>query len=140
MSRVRAVETREAPAAIGPYSQAVVVADLGLVFTSGQIGLEPATGQIVPGGIEAEFVRVLANLRAVLEESGSGFDRIVKTTVFLLDLSEFATVNRLYAERIGAPFPARSTVGVAALPRGARVEMDVVATLRAAPGEGTSPH
>jgi 2-iminobutanoate/2-iminopropanoate deaminase len=136
----RPVQTSGAPAAIGPYSQAIAVREIGLVFTSGQIGLDPGSGELAPGGVEAEFRQVLANLGAVLEASGSALNRILKSTLFLVDLSDFGAVNALYAERIGAPLPARSTVGVASLPRGARVEMDVIAALREAAGEGTSPH
>jgi 2-iminobutanoate/2-iminopropanoate deaminase len=136
----RPVHTSEAPAAIGPYSQAIVLPELGLVFTSGQIGLDPAKGEIVPGGVQAEFRQVLSNLAAVLAASGSGLERVVKSTLFLADLRDFAAVNALYAERFGSATPARSTVGVASLPKGARVEMDVVATLSARAEEGASVH
>ena len=123
-----AVATASAPAAIGPYSQAVAVGDL--VFCSGQIGLDPATGEIVPGGIEAETRRVLANLAAVLAAAGCRPDDALRTTIYLADLGDFALVNGLYGAWVGNPAPARSTVGVAALPRGARVEIDVVALRR----------
>jgi 2-iminobutanoate/2-iminopropanoate deaminase len=123
-----AVTTASAPAAIGPYSQAVAVGDL--VFCSGQIGLDPATGEIVPGGIEAETRRVLANLAAVLAAAGCRPDDALRTTIYLADLGDFALVNGLYGAWVGNPAPARSTVGVAALPRGARVEIDVVARRR----------
>jgi 2-iminobutanoate/2-iminopropanoate deaminase len=130
MSRIHVrVQTDQAPEAIGPYSQAVAVPELGLVFTSGQIGLDPATGRLVDGGIEAEARQVMENLSGVLEAAGSGFHRVIKATVYLIDLAEFAQVNAIYAERVGEPLPARSTVGVASLPRGARLEIDLVASL-----------
>jgi 2-iminobutanoate/2-iminopropanoate deaminase len=120
-----AVNTAEAPAAIGPYSQAVASGDL--VFLSGQIGLDPSSGQLVTGGTEAETERVLANLGAVLAAAGLTFDHIVRTTIYLVDLGDFAKVNELYGKRFTAPYPARATIGVAALPRGARVEIDAIA-------------
>lgn len=119
------VSTSDAPSAIGPYSQAVVVGDL--VFLSGQIGLDPSSGQLVTGGTEAETERVLANLGAVLAAAGLSFDHIVRTTIYLVDLADFARVNEIYGRRFTAPYPARATVGVAALPRGARVEIDAIA-------------
>jgi 2-iminobutanoate/2-iminopropanoate deaminase len=94
---------------------------------SGQIGLDPASGALVAGGIEAETRQVLANLSAVLGAAGGSFDDVVRTTIYLVDLADFARVNEIYAEHFKAPFPARATVGVAALPRGARVEIDAVA-------------
>ena len=126
----RTTRTEGAPAAIGPYSQAVTIPELGLVLTSGQIGLDPATGELVAGGTEAEFRRVLDNLEAVLVAAGSGLDRAVRVTVYMVDLSEFMKVNAIYAERIGTPLPARVTVGVAALPKKARIEVEVIASLR----------
>lgn len=120
-----AVATPDAPAAIGPYSQAVQSG--GLVFCSGQIGLDPASGQLVGGGTVAEAERVLQNLAAVLTAAGLGFEHVVRTTVYLVDLADFAAVNDVYARFVRAPFPARATVGVAALPRGARVEIDAIA-------------
>jgi 2-iminobutanoate/2-iminopropanoate deaminase len=120
-----AVATPDAPAAIGPYSQAVESG--GLVFCSGQIGLDPASGQLVGGGTVAEAERVLQNLAAVLTAAGLGFEHVVRTTVYLVDLADFAAVNDVYARFVRAPFPARATVGVAALPRGARVEIDAIA-------------
>ncbi len=120
-----AVATPDAPAAIGPYSQAVQSG--GLVFCSGQIGLDPASGQLVGGGTVAEAERVLQNLAAVLAAAGLGFEHVVRTTVYLVDLADFAAVNDVYARFVRAPFPARATVGVAALPRGARVEIDAIA-------------
>jgi 2-iminobutanoate/2-iminopropanoate deaminase len=128
----RIVRTNGAPAALGPYSQGVVLPEAGLVFSAGQIGLDPATGQLVSGGVEAEMARVLDNLEAVLLAAGSGLDRIVRSTLFLIDMSEFEVANRVYASRVASPFPARSTVEVSKLPKGARVEMDVIATVRPA--------
>jgi 2-iminobutanoate/2-iminopropanoate deaminase len=119
------VSTDEAPSAIGPYSQAIATPDL--VFLSGQIGLDPATGQLVTGGTEAETERLLVNLGAVLAAAGLTFDHIVRTTIYLVDLADFARVNEIYGRRFSAPYPARATVGVAALPRGARVEIDAIA-------------
>jgi 2-iminobutanoate/2-iminopropanoate deaminase len=117
--------TDRAPAAIGPYSQAV--SQDGWVFTAGQVGLDPATGELVPGGIEAETRRVLENLGHVLEAAGCTVAQVLKTTIYLADMADFSTVNRLYGEFLGAHRPARSTVQVAALPKGARVEIDLVA-------------
>lgn len=124
------IKTNGAPEAIGPYSQAVRIPELGLVLTSGQIGLDPATGELVPGGIEKEFPRVLDNLQAILEASGSGLDSVIRATLYMVDLSEFAAVNAIYAERIGSPLPARVTVGAASLPKGARIEVDMIASTR----------
>jgi 2-iminobutanoate/2-iminopropanoate deaminase len=119
------IQTPDAPAAIGPYSQAVSAG--GFIFCSGQIGLDPATGQIVPGGIEPETRRVIANLVAVLSAGGVGPEKVVRTTIYLADLQDFATVNAIYAETFGSAPPARATVQVAALPKGARVEIDAIA-------------
>ena len=121
----KAVETDAAPAAIGPYSQAVEHGDL--VFCSGQIGIDPLSGKLVDGGIEVETRRVLENLREVLKAAGLKFANVVKTTVFLVDLGEFEIVNRIYGEHFNAPYPARSTVQVSALPRDARVEIEALA-------------
>ncbi|MHB8384780.1 MAG: RidA family protein [Candidatus Binataceae bacterium] len=121
----RAIETKSAPAAIGPYSQAAV--EGSMVFCSGQIGLDPHTGAIVPGGIETETRRVLANIREVLAADGMGFADVVKTTIFLADLGDFDLVNRIYGEHFEPPFPARSTIQAAALPRQARIEIEVIA-------------
>jgi 2-iminobutanoate/2-iminopropanoate deaminase len=118
------IRTEKAPAAVGPYSQAVKVEQF--IFTSGQIGINPLTGQLRMG-IEEQTRQVLANLAAVVQAAGSGMERIVKTTIFLTDIAEFSTVNKIYAEAfIGEP-PARSTVQVAALPLGALVEIEAVA-------------
>jgi 2-iminobutanoate/2-iminopropanoate deaminase len=119
------VRTDQAPDAIGPYSQAVSAN--GFVFTSGQIPIDPATGQFVSGGIAEQTQQVLKNLSAVLEAAGSGLQQVVKTTVFLADMEDFTAMNEVYATFFGAEPPARSTVQAARLPRDARVEIDVVA-------------
>lgn len=119
------VATDAAPAAIGAYAQAVVAG--GLVFCSGQVGLDPSTGELVPGGVEAETERVLSNLAAVLEASGSSFARVAKATIYLVDMGDFAAVNEIYGRRLGEARPARACVAVAALPKGARVEIDAIA-------------
>lgn len=120
-----AVSSDGAPKAIGPYSQAVKAGDL--LFLSGQVALDPVTMAIVPGGIEAETRQVLANLSAVLAAGGATWDDVVRTTIYLTDLGDFATVNKIYGEVTGAVPPARATVQVAALPRGAVVEIDAIA-------------
>ena len=125
----KAIETHAAPAAIGPYSQAVKHENL--VFCSGQIGIDPASSTMVEGGIEAETRRVLDNLREVLAAAGLKLSDVVKTTVFLVSLADFENVNRIYGEHFSAPYPARSTVQVAALPRNARIEIDAIALKRA---------
>jgi 2-iminobutanoate/2-iminopropanoate deaminase len=119
------VSTLDAPQAIGPYAQAVKAG--GFVVTSGQIALDPATGDLVAGGTEAETKQVLKNLLAVLGAAGARPEDVVKTTIFLVDLGDFALVNRLYGDVFGASLPARSTVQVAALPKGARVEIEAMA-------------
>jgi 2-iminobutanoate/2-iminopropanoate deaminase len=119
------VKTDKAPAAIGPYSQAVIAG--GLVFCSGQIALDPASGELSTGPIEGQARLVLKNLGAVLEAAGSSFDRVVKTTIFLRDMNDFGKVNQVYAEFFKAPFPARATVQVARLPRDAGVEIEAIA-------------
>jgi 2-iminobutanoate/2-iminopropanoate deaminase len=123
----RTIATDRAPGAIGPYSQAVAAGRL--LFLSGQVPLDPATGQLVRGTVQEEVGRVLANLGAVLEAAGAGFDRVVRTTVYLTDLRDFEAMNEAYADVFGRSRPARSTVQVAALPRGARVEIDAIAVL-----------
>ena len=125
MDDLKAITSGGAPAAIGPYSQAVRAG--GFVFVSGQIPLDPATGQVVGGGIAAQADRVLRSLQAILEASGSGLDRVVKTTVFLTDLGGFAEVNEVYARFFTGLPPARATVQVAALPRGVGIEIEAVA-------------
>ncbi len=124
------IQTEHAPAALGPYSQAVEVN--GWVFCSGQIGLEPASGKLVEGGIEAETRRLLENIRAILAAAGLTLADVVSTTIFLIDLKDFEAVNRIYSEHFSAPYPARSTVQAAALPRGARIEIAAVASRSAA--------
>ncbi len=119
--------TESAPAAIGPYSQAISVD--GWLFTSGQIGLDPNTGEIVNGGFEAQGTQVLENLRQVLANASCTFQDVVKTTVYVANLDDFPVLNSLYAQAMGEHRPARSTVQVAALPKGALVEMDLVARL-----------
>jgi 2-iminobutanoate/2-iminopropanoate deaminase len=119
--------TDRAPRAIGPYSQAVAVD--GWLYTSGQIALDPATGEIVPGGFEAQARRVLENLREVLASAACGFRNVVRATVYVVDLADFPKLNALYAEAMGDHRPARSTVQVAALPKGALVEIDLVARI-----------
>lgn len=121
------VATAAAPSAIGPYSQAVRAGDF--VFLSGQIPLDPATGELVGGDVSAQTRRVMENLSAVLEAAGASFSRVVRTTIFLADLGDFAAVNAVYGGYFPQNPPARATVQVAALPRGARVEIDCVAYL-----------
>jgi 2-iminobutanoate/2-iminopropanoate deaminase len=122
------IATDAAPRAIGPYSQAVRAGSW--LFLSGQIGLDPASGELVAGGVVAETERVLDNLRAVLAGAGASLDDVVRTTIYLVDLADFGRVNEVYARCFAAPFPARATVGVAALPRGARIEIDAIAVLK----------
>ena len=124
---MKPVSTRDAPAAVGPYSQGIVVDRF--VYTAGQIGLDPGTGKLVEGGLEAETRRALANLAAILEAAGGGFDRVVKTTVFLADMRDFPAMNAIYAEAFREHRPARSTVQAAALPLGARVEIEAIGYL-----------
>lgn len=122
---MQAVDTQNAPAAIGPYSQAIVAN--GFLYSAGQIALDPAGGQVVEGGIREQTSRVLANLKAVLEAAGLSLADVVKTTVYLVDMADFAEMNEVYAAAFGSHKPARSTVAVAGLPRGVRVEIDVIA-------------
>lgn len=121
------VHTAKAPAAIGPYSQGVVAN--GFLFTAGQIAIDPATGQIVAGDVAAQTERVMANLTAVLTEAGATWTNVVKTTVFLHDMGDFPVVNEVYGRALGEARPARSTVQVAALPRGVLVEIDAIVAL-----------
>ena len=121
------VQTDGAPAAIGPYSQAIIVD--GYVFTAGQIALDPASGAMIGGGVEAQAERVLQNVRAVLEAAGCGMNDVVKTTLYLADMADFAKVNEVYAKYFDEPYPARSAVQAAALPKGALVEIDTIARL-----------
>ena len=124
MSR-RAISTAGAPAAIGPYSQGIVTD--GLFFSAGQAAFDPVSGDLVEGGIEPETERVMANLTAVLDAAGASWNDVVKTMIFLIDMADFATVNGIYGRHVGDPPPARSTVAVVGLPKGARVEIEVVA-------------
>lgn len=121
--------TGEAPQAIGPYSQAVSAG--GFLYTSGQVGLDPATGKLVPGGFEAQARRVLENLKAVLATAGCGLSDVVKATIYLTDMAAFPVLNEIYGEAMGDHRPARSTVQVSGLPLGALVEIDFVARLGA---------
>jgi 2-iminobutanoate/2-iminopropanoate deaminase len=125
------IRTAHAPAAIGPYSQAVVVpvGDQRMVFCSGQIALDPATGTVIEGDVAAQTRQVLDNLGAVLAAAGASFAHVVKTTIFLADMADFATVNAIYGERFPADPPARATVAAAGLPRNVRVEIDAIAVL-----------
>jgi 2-iminobutanoate/2-iminopropanoate deaminase len=122
-----AIATADAPKAIGPYSQAVRMGQL--LFCSGQIPLDPATGALVTGDIAAETHRVFANLKAVLAAAGVGFDAVARTTVYLADMNDFAAMNEVYATYFSQPAPARSTIQAAGLPKNARVEIDVIAVL-----------
>lgn len=121
------VSTAGAPKAIGPYSQAISIN--GFVFTAGQVALDPTTGELVAGGIAEQTTRALENLRSILTAAGTGLPQVVKTTVFLVDMADFTAMNEVYGRVFGSHRPARSTVAVAALPRGARVEIEVIATV-----------
>ncbi len=125
MSNRKVVRTGSAPGAIGPYSQGVISG--GLLFVSGQIALDPETGELVAGGIEDQTDQVMKNLLAVLKASKMGPENVVKTTIYLADLQDFPRMNDVYARYLGKEPPARSTVQVAGLPRGARIEIDVIA-------------
>lgn len=125
MSEIRKIESAAAPAAVGPYSQAVSAG--GLVYCSGQIGLDPATGALVAGGIVAETRQVLANLGEVLRAAGLSFADVVKMTIYLVDMNEFTAMGEVYAAALAQARPARATVAVAALPKGARIEIDATA-------------
>ena len=126
---MRSVATDGAPRAIGPYSQAI--AQDGFLFLSGQIPLDPATGELVSGGLAAGVERIFDNLEAILKSEGLSLDDVVRTTVYLLHMSDFAEMNAVYGRRFGNHRPARSTVAVAELPKGAAVEIDAIARLRA---------
>ena len=121
------ISTDKAPRAIGPYSQAIRLGNL--LFTSGQLALNPATGELVPGGIEAETRQVLDNIRNLLQAAGSDLQYVLKTTVFLKDMADFIKMNAIYAEFFTQAPPARSTIGVAALPKGGLVEIETIATI-----------
>jgi 2-iminobutanoate/2-iminopropanoate deaminase len=126
-----AVTSADAPAAIGPYSQGVRAGEF--LFLSGQIPLDPATGAMVAGDIAAQIERVMANLGAVLAAAGCGFDDVVRSTIYVVDMADYAKVNEIYGRFFAAPYPARSTVQVSALPRGARVELDAIAVVPPSP-------
>ena len=123
----QAITTPAAPAAIGPYSQAIRAGSL--LFLSGQIPLDPATGQLVPGGIDAQTRQVFTNIGAILEAAGLSFDAVVSATVYVMDMNDFAKVNEIYATYFSSPAPARATVQVARLPKDSRIEIQVVAAL-----------
>ena len=124
---MKAISTQKAPAAIGPYSQAIQVGNL--VFASGQIPINPLTGNIVEGGIREQTHQALANVKAILEAAGLSLGNVVKTTVFLADINDFAEVNAIYGTYFTEPYPARSAVSVKALPKGALIEIEVVADM-----------
>ncbi|MCY3758435.1 MAG: RidA family protein [Acidobacteria bacterium] len=123
------IQTGEAPGAIGPYSQAVRARASEFLFLSGQIGLDPQTGELVPGDIEDQTERVLRNLEGVLRAAGSSLDQVVKTTIYLTDMQEFPRVNQVYGKFFGESLPARATVGVSSLPKGALVEVEALAVV-----------
>lgn len=125
MAMRQQVETGGAPAAIGPYSQGIRTGSL--VFAAGQVGLDPASGELVQGGVAEQTERALRNVTAVLDAAGASLERVVKTTVFLADMDDFAAMNEVYARHFSAPFPARSTVAVKTLPKGALVEVEAIA-------------
>jgi 2-iminobutanoate/2-iminopropanoate deaminase len=125
LKTMKAIKTQKAPGAIGPYSQAITVGNL--VFTSGQLPIDPSTGSFPDGGIKAQTLQSLTNIKAILEEAGLTMQDVVKTTVFLADMNDFADMNTVYAEFFTEPYPARSAVAVKTLPKGAMVEIEVVA-------------
>jgi 2-iminobutanoate/2-iminopropanoate deaminase len=122
---MNAISTKKAPAAIGPYSQAIRVGNI--VYTSGQIPLDPATGAFVEGGIKEQTRQALTNIKAILEEAGTSMENVVKTTVFMANMDDFADMNAIYAEFFTEPYPARSAVAVKTLPKGALIEIEVIA-------------
>lgn len=128
MNHMNAIQTEKAPAAIGPYSQAVN-SGAGLVFVSGQLPIDPATGAFPEGGVKEQTRQSLTNAKAILEAAGLGLDRVVKTTVFLADMGDFAAMNEVYSQFFSAPFPARSAVAVKTLPKGALVEVECIAAV-----------
>ena len=123
---MKAISTTKAPGAIGPYSQGIQIGEF--IYTSGQIPIDPATGAFAEGGIKEQTRQSLQNIQAILEEAGSSMDKVVKTTVFLADMNDFADMNSVYAEFFSEPYPARSAVAVKTLPKNALVEIEVVAT------------
>ena len=127
MGTREAISTDGAPAAAGPYSQAIRAGEL--VFTAGQLGVDPTSGELVDGGVPAQAERALANLRAILEAAGSGMDRLVKVTVYLADIGDWPAVNEVYVRAVPEPFPARSAFAVKDLPKGALVEIEAVAAV-----------
>ena len=124
---MKSIQTSNAPAAIGPYVQANLA--FGRLYTSGQIAIDPATGKLVEGGIRAQTARVMANIEAILKEAGSSWDHVVKTTCFLEDIADFAKFNAVYAKSFGEKLPARSAVGIDKLPKGALIEVEVIASV-----------
>ena len=126
---MKVISTKKAPAAIGPYSQAIQVGNL--VYTSGQIPIDPVTGVFVEGGIKEQTRQSLTNVKAILEEAGLTMSNVVKTTVFMADMNDFSDMNSVYAEFFAEPYPARSAVAVKTLPKGALVEIEVVAEVKA---------
>jgi 2-iminobutanoate/2-iminopropanoate deaminase len=124
---IQNINTDRAPAAIGPYSQAVVAA--GMLYVSGQIPLDPKTGEVVSGGISAQTKQVLENLKAVVEAAEGGMDKIVKVTIYITDMQQFSVVNEIYGTYFSAPYPARACVEVSQLPKGVEVEMDAIVQL-----------
>lgn len=125
MSKKQVISTQNAPAAIGPYSQALLVG--GTLFASGQLGIDPQSGDFVPGGVREQTEQVFRNISAILAEAGLGMQHVVKATVFLTNMADFATVNEVYAQQFSGTFPARSAVQVCALPKGGLVEIEVIA-------------
>jgi len=125
---MQVISTKKAPAAIGPYSQAIQVGNL--LYTSGQIPVDPATGAFVEGGVKEQTRQSLTNVKAILEEAGLQMSNVVKTTVFMADMNDFADMNAVYAEFFYEPYPARSAVAVKTLPKGALVEIEVIAEIR----------
>jgi 2-iminobutanoate/2-iminopropanoate deaminase len=129
MAERRAISTDDAPAAAGPYSQAIVAGDL--VFTAGQLGLDPSTGELGAQDVQGQAERALANVEAILVAAGSGLDRLVKVTVYLAEIGDWPAVNEVYGRLVPQPYPARSAFAVKDLPKGALVEIEAVATLEA---------
>lgn len=132
MTNHDAIRTDRAPAALGPYSQGVREVGSGFVFCSGQIGIDPATGELAPGGVEAEARQTLRNVAGILQAAGCSMADVVRCVLYLADMKDFAAVNTIYAEAFREPFPARSTIQAAALPKGARLELEATALRRPA--------
>jgi 2-iminobutanoate/2-iminopropanoate deaminase len=127
---LKIIRTDKAPAAIGPYSQAVLDPATGILYCSGQIGIDPATGELAPGGVEAETRQVLRNIQALLQTAGGSLADVVRVVLYLAEMKDFGVVNPVYAEVFREPFPARSTIQAAGLPKGARLEVEVTAVVR----------